>query len=339
MHITDRFEIYDNVLEVNSDLSDEYNTKFIDIINNNKIQIIKFSKYFSSCFSTELDFSLCESVTKILFDKSNDDYDKNFLNLPPNLKVIRFSNNYNQKLPELPSTLEEIYFGSKFNHQINNLPSGLIKLFLGNEFSQELSNLPTGLKYLSIEIGRSIILDFSYLPETLEYLNTMTYGIDKDNVNYELFSNLPNGLKNLVVSNSDYFNLNNLPNSIEYLSLFNLTKIPDRLPSNIKNLTIGFGTFGSNQNNMLLDLSNTNIVMLVLNSKSDDKKIKLIFPENLEILSFDYNNHNYDFTTLPSKIKYLFFNGCNNLCADNNDIEYELGQDSLQLMCTNGCGI
>lgn len=325
--------MYGNTLEVTY-LSNI--TELIDRINKHQIQTVKFSEDFSD-HPTELDFSSCESVTKILFDKSSN-YDKNFLNLPPKLKVIRFSNSFNQKLPELPSTLEEIHFGSQFNHPINNLPSELKKLSLGKEFNQELYNLPIGLKHLSIRVEKLITLDLSNLPESLEYLNIVSHTIDNHNTNSELLSNLlsnlPNGLKNLAVSNSDYYNLDNLPDSIECLSLFNLTKIPNKFPSSAKNLTIEFGTVVPNPNNMMLDLSNTNIVMLVLSSKSYNQRRKLIFPENLEILVFD--NDYYNFITLPTKIKYLFFGSGNNLCADNGSIRYELGQDSMQLMCTNG---
>ena len=290
---TDYIGIDDNKLSIGPfdysiNLDDFLNTIFSDMLNQNQIQIIDFSDDFNHTLPK------LSSLT---------------------LREIHFGKDYNQLVDNLPDFIEIIKFGSQFNQPVNNLPSNLKELTLGINFCHDLSNLPSGLKQLTIH--NTCITDLSSLPESLEYLNVGNNNTPihlSQNVNYELFSNLPNGLQILIIDNAFQFNLNNLPNSIEHLTLYgpSLNNFPNKIPSNIKNLTITY--YKPMIKDLIFDLSNTNITMLVLEPHSNLKntpidkitKITISYPKNLEILHFCPDHFEF-IKQMPKSLKYIFF--------------------------------
>lgn len=132
-----------------------------------------------------------------------------------NLKILIFNNMFNNKVNNLPSTLKLIKFGLEFNHQVDNLPWGIQEIIFGKKFNCQVDNLPCSI--ISLTFG--------------DFFN-------------QSVSNLPYGLKNITFKNiicpqlSCKFNkcLNNLPDSVEILELYNkkYSRTINKLPKSLK---------------------------------------------------------------------------------------------------------
>ena len=192
-------------------------------------------------------------------------------NLPSNLKQLTIkSHKWNQSLDNLPSGLEtlNLWYLFGFDKSLDNLPTNLKSLSIihhkymgsfdylpssltrlelyGVVLKCNMENLPSGLKSLKlidIEINNEQQIDIQLLPVNLETLILdFVLGFDTslsttNNVNF------PPKLKNLMLGSCCCFSydLNNLPNSLNYLTIKNqnYNKPIISLPESIKCIFMG----------------------------------------------------------------------------------------------------
>jgi hypothetical protein len=196
--------IYNKVLWITASFE---NT--INLSDNNQIEIIYFDK--GCVFDSSLD-SLPSTLKHLEFH-TDTDFSQPIDNLPQGLKTLIMGLSFIQLVDNLPDSLENLTLIGSFNNPIDNLPSGLKTLVLGEFFNQSIENLPKGLKKLVLSNNFAKPID--NLPPNLIYLQ---------------FEN----------NNNWIGNLNNLPDSIEFLFLdinsFNYSKEPvlKYLPKSIK---------------------------------------------------------------------------------------------------------
>jgi hypothetical protein len=182
-------------------------------------------------------------------------------------EILHLGNEFNQPLDNLPNNIKHITFITSinsddwgcFNHPLENLPINLESLDLMScDFNQSLDYLPTTLKYfklyLSCPFYKENLLD--NLPVNLEHLclfsNINKYDISNNsyiNINENnLFNlnNLPPNLKILEIMPNTYKPIENLPENLETLLLYNnsnnleLDFVPIKLPKNLNLLVINF---------------------------------------------------------------------------------------------------
>jgi hypothetical protein len=214
--------IWNKILWIKGDFS---NT--INLSNCTDIDIIYFDK--QSSFDSSLD-SLPQTLKHLEFHPDSD-FSQPINNLPQGLKILIMGHSFVEHVDNLPDSLESLILTGSFNNPIDNLPSGLETLILGEFFNQSIENLPYGLKKLVL--SNNFAKSINNLPPNLIYLQ---------------FEN----------NNNWVGNLNNLPNSIQFLFLninsFNYSKEPvlNSLPKSIKYLeiiTLQNLLFESNLNN------------------------------------------------------------------------------------------
>ena len=159
----------------------------------------------------------------ILIGDNKYDYasDKEIIDLLRKHKKVMLCNYYQQSIDWLPNEITHLIIGTNFNKPLNNLPASLKYLAFEPDgyynlltlFNNRLDNLPHGLEELQLAIcGNNTYLGEN-LPSTLKKLYIFGFGS-----------------KNMI-------NMNNFPDSIEFLYLdkicLEIDKI-DRLPSNLK---------------------------------------------------------------------------------------------------------
>ncbi len=257
----------------------------------------------------------------------NFNYD--FPNLPPCIKVIFFgrkydinnnkiysdndySSKFNQKIYDLPENLSHLSFPFKsdYNQPFNNFPSSLIHLLLGNSFNQPINNLPPNLKYLLF--GNSFNQYIEYYPATLHQLtfgNSFNKPVDKlsttnlefltfgNNFNQSI-NNLPDTLNYLYLSKHFNQPINNLPDTLNYLYLndyFNQSL--DNLPKQLSYLTLYINKF-----DYLLDKLPNSLKTLIFNVKNNHKCRFNCLPENITNLEI-CTPCIFKFDCLPNKLK------------------------------------
>lgn len=185
----------------------------INLNDNNDIKNIYF--YEKNEFDSDLN-SLPSSLIHLEFYPETY-FSQPINNLPQGLKTLILGYSFENSVDNLPDSLKKLHFIGRFNNPIDNLPANLEILILCEFFNQNISSLPKGLKKLVLSNNFAKSLD--NLPENLIYL--------KFDNNYDWIGNL-----------------NNLPNSIQFLFLdlnsYNFSKEPilKSLPKSIKYLEI-----------------------------------------------------------------------------------------------------
>lgn len=206
--------IYNKVLWIGKNFE---NT--INIGDNNQIEIIYFDGdcYFNSSLN-----SLPSTLKHLEFAQSCI-FSEPINNLPQGLKTLILGYNFDEYVDNLPDSLEDLTLGESFNNPVDNLPSGLKSLSLGLLFNQSVANLPLGLKKLILSncFDKTLI----NLPPNLIYLQFVNNNNWIGNLN-----NLPDSIQFLLLDLNlfDYFKepvLNNLPKSIKYLEIITKQKL------------------------------------------------------------------------------------------------------------------
>lgn len=238
--------IEDNNLMILEDYSNEEFNKIINCVYSKphlfKPNFSSIKNYKKSQYNYPINFNYYEHVTHLTLGH---DYNCSFYYTPEsslNLTHLTFGHSFNQTLI-LPKNVTHLTFGNKFNQKIN-LPNNLTHLTFGYEFNQKV-NLPEKLTYLifgfnfnqKVNLPNNIIklkinnnkIDIDYLSNNLEELELgKCFNLQIDN--------LPNSIKILKIFNDNYNkNLNCLPNSIEILQLPKNYKI-ENIPSNLQKI-------------------------------------------------------------------------------------------------------
>jgi hypothetical protein len=191
----------------------EYFSNTINLSDSDQIEIIYFDK--RSSFDSSLD-GLPKTLKHLEFH-SDSDFSQPINNLPLGLKTLIMGYNFNEHIDNLPDSLENLILTGSFNSPVDNLPTGLKTLVLGEKFNQYIKNLPYRLKKLVLSNNFAKSLD--NLPPNLIYLQFVNNNNWVGNLN-----NLPNSIEFLLLDiNSFNYSkenvLNNLPNSIRYLEI------------------------------------------------------------------------------------------------------------------------
>lgn len=213
-------------------------------------------------FKSEFNDLICDSYIKLI-SKCNKLIFSNYQYID---HMIANSNTYNEKLdkyylmskfnkelPENFSSLDNltyIDFGSNFNKPLKNLfadMNNLTHLIFGLQFNQELIALPPNLTHLVLDDYFSSKL---VLPEKLEFLSLGFYfhheleipisvkHIELNTNNQKIIDYLHDTIEKLVLGESFFLDLINLPSSIKYLEIKNNEINLIILPKSIKYLKI-----------------------------------------------------------------------------------------------------
>jgi hypothetical protein len=212
---------------------------------------------FGNSYNSEIKVGMLPQT--IIYLKFGDCFDNRIYpnSLPKNLISLTFGCNYNSYISYevLPKSLTSLTFGYYYNKQIQKklLPSNLIKLIFGHNYNQIIleDSLPENLRELIFGNDFNQVIEKKTLPK---YLQTLKFG---HNFNSEIRCQLPSFLlyltfghnyskiieKNIIPRNLKilYFygsennstTINNLPEHIEQLGLYNLD-------SDVSNLSIFF---------------------------------------------------------------------------------------------------
>lgn len=164
---------------------------------------------------------------KLTIDKVN-------VNLPNNIYYVEI---INLKLPNLHKSLKGLICNHMRldNDDFNSLPNSLIKIHFLNycDIFGCIKNLPRNLieiKFANESEFNDIIIP-THLPNTLEILE---FGHHFNKIVNN--KNLPNGLKHLKLGHSYNNDILDLPDSIEYLHIYNNSIKIINLPKNLKQI-------------------------------------------------------------------------------------------------------
>ena len=180
---------------------------------------------------------LPSSLTKIVFGENyNQEIYPNVL--PKNLKYLQFGRNFNKQIniDVLPENLTHLIFTGTYNYLItyNTLPKNLIYLaFNFNKYEINEYILPTTLTHLKLGYNYNYELTKDVLPNNLVYLELG--GI----YSHEL-KDLPPTLTTLYICGSveNKLVINNLPDIINFLIIYNLQVQITNLSNSIKKIKL-----------------------------------------------------------------------------------------------------
>lgn len=136
----------------------------------------------------------------------------NEINIPKNIKKIKFVSNFTSSLNGLHDDIEQLDFNDNFNNSVDCLPKNLKILKLGYYFNQPLDNLPCNLEELYLPPLYNLPINF--LPSGLKKLDFANGSRFSQSLDY-----LPNGLKELNIPKYYQNEINYLPDSIEDLKI------------------------------------------------------------------------------------------------------------------------
>ena len=190
-----------------------------EIINSDTLKIIKLTP------------EVINSLSKYNKIVLNNNFNELLSKLPDTVTHLTLNLTYNQPLPKLPSTLTHLILGFNYNQPLPKLPSTLTHLILGYCFNQPIPELPPSLTHLILGVYFNQNQLFDYLPQGLLYLEIGTYS------NPSLV-NLPNTLQTLIMSASHSETLDMLPDSIETLEIGICVSKFNKLPANLKSISI-----------------------------------------------------------------------------------------------------
>jgi hypothetical protein len=177
--------------------------------------------------------TLLPSIKKIIFgDNFNQNIEPNIL--PQNLYYLEFGKYFKKEIDAdiLPKNINYLIFKGSYNYliKLNTLPKKLIYLFfLYNKFEIEKYVLPNTLIYIKLGYNYNYEFKKGVLPEKLEYL-------ELGGIYSHVIKEVPKTLKFLSTcgSKENELLLNNLPNTITTLILYNLEVTLNNLPINLK---------------------------------------------------------------------------------------------------------
>ncbi len=218
----------------------------VDNLSNSITELI-----FGNSFNQHVD-NLPNSITHLTFGNS---FNQPVDNLPNSITHLIFGDYFNQSVNNLPNSLINLEFGLEFNQPIDkiyskckqnsgsNQNSGIVTLGFGDKFNQPIDILQTksctccanSLKNLFL--GESFGKSINNIPKSVEHL--IVYGNEyyKDNkehildtVRYlDLFGDynqeiieFPKNLNYLILNSNYSHNINNLPESIIEIRIYNL---------------------------------------------------------------------------------------------------------------------
>lgn len=206
--------VYDKTLWIG-----EHFENTINLSDNCNIEIIYFEK--GSIFDSSLD-SLPLTLKYLKFVLETD-FSQTIDNLPQGLKTLIMGQSFVNSVDNLPDSLENLTLIGSFNNPVDNLPSGLKTLVFGEFFNQSIGNLPKELKKLVL--SNNFAKSLENLPPNLIY-----FQFENNNNWIGNLNNLPNSLEFLFLDiNSFNYSkepiLNNLPKSIKYLEIITKQKL------------------------------------------------------------------------------------------------------------------
>ncbi len=206
---------------------------------------------FGNSFNQPVD-NLPNSITHLTFGNS---FNQPVDNFPNSITHLTFGDSFNQPVNNLPNSLIELEFGLEFNQPIDkiyskckqnsgsNQNSGIVTLGFGDKFNQPIDILQTksctccanSLKNLFL--GESFGKSINNIPKSVEHL--IVYGNEYyknnkehilDTVRYlDLFGDnnqeiieFPKNLNYLILNSNYSHNINNLPESIIEIRIYNL---------------------------------------------------------------------------------------------------------------------
>ena len=148
-------------------------------------------------------------------------------NLPINLKSLTIYANVSYNI-NLPKNLKVLKFKNQENQDVNNLPENLRYLELGYGFNKEIHDLPKRLRVL--KLPNTFDHSIYYLPDSIEYLMCYLFPVHK----------LPKNLKVLKVCKMIGITIGDLPDHIEYLYLCcaETKDVIKKVPKNLRKLVI-----------------------------------------------------------------------------------------------------
>ena len=171
----------------------------------------------------------------------------------PNTIEFLYLRNYKVKTPVIkwPTNFIGIsldYCSSDFMSVINQLPSTLKffknSIYYNNEISSCTINWPPNLEVLHLTGYSCSIESISTLPVSLKLLDICIFDLDETKRYDTYFDNLPSQLEILKINLGSHINakyltsINNLPNSIQYLSLRYFDYDVLKFPNNLKYLEL-----------------------------------------------------------------------------------------------------
>lgn len=195
------------------------------------------------------------SITHIKFSRK---FNQNVDDLPPLLTWVDFGEVFHQKVDHLPASIKFIKFGEFFNTEVDHLPSSLKSLYFGEDFNQPINKLPVNLKTLYISgkfLGFADCLPAFLHKLTLRYKITDLESQGKFKHVMEMGFSFPDTLKVLNFGMRFFNNIDeeefehscateiqnvidNLPSSLEDLTLSCPILYVDNLPPNVTKLTL-----------------------------------------------------------------------------------------------------
>jgi len=253
-----------------------------------------------------------EFLSLALRDLNNFELEK----FPNNLKIFHFhySEDLPFELPNLPQSIEELKLFDMTNYPFLNqsLPN-FKKIIAGYFFNLPLDNLPIGLESIvirqlsntsTIAVGnfnQPLCKDGkTVLPDGLEELRLETHVLTFPIVDF------PKNLKKLYLDVNCYYNLENLPEGLEDLTIFNRNSFPDgcsfdNLPSSLKILKVGYCNWEKPFDYLPANLEKLSILVYKFKHPVDNLPIGLKYLEvNLD--------GNQKINNLPLGLEYLRIN-------------------------------
>lgn len=217
---------------------------------------------------------------------------------PINLKTLRIKNATKNDFINLENKLKSLYLYGKSSCNIEHLGNSLETLAIYGEYRSKINQFPNKLKYLSF--GSEIWYDHQLpeLPENLEVLKLPS----KSDIILDPIYKFPPQLKKLIFGKDYAGKLNNLPDTLECISLSKYTSHETRqeiveFPKNLKEIT--FNEYPKNNTTKIPDSVR---VIRVINGSTDPIKY---LPPNLERLETKSNV--ILMTRLPKNCKWYKF--------------------------------
>ena len=217
------------------------------------------------------------------------------------------------ELPLLPKSIEVLgLFDATDYPFLNQSLPNLKKLSAGYYFNQPLDNLPNGIESITIrQLSNTTDVTGNFnqplckdgktiLPDSLKELRLETHSLQFPIID------LPKNLKKLYLDVSCYYNLENLPEGLEDLTVYNREIIPDNcsfdnLPSSLKILKVGYSKWEKAFDNLPANLEKLFIYVYDFIHPIDN------LPTGLKYLEVNLNG-NQKINNLPLGLEYLRIN-------------------------------
>ena len=174
---------------------------------------------------------------KLIDYNINEDIINHRLNIcDKDFTTIIFANRFNNPINnvDFPNQIKKIVFGKLFNQVLDKIkfPNDLEELYFGDNFNQEifLVKFPENIKVIRFGYNFNQLVDNIIFPESLEILE-FGYEFNQSLKNIQINSN-----SKIILNGISLKSLENLPNNLKYLEIYNIKEPLKNLPITLEKI-------------------------------------------------------------------------------------------------------